>query len=156
MVLSPWYDILATPIRKAGYEMPTKNLKSAGLKVTLPRTKILQILEQGDGAHLSAEEIHNRLVENGDDIGLATIYRVLTQFETADLVIRHNFGDGKSVFELNLGIHHDHLVCIKCGNVFEFVDPVIEQQQKDIAKQYNFQITDHSLYIFGICQNCNV
>ncbi len=135
--------------------MPKKNLRSAGLKVTLPRTKILHILETEPSVHLSAEEIHNKLLEQGDDVGLATVYRVLTQFETASLVIRHNFGDGKSVFELDQGVHHDHLVCVKCGQVAEFVDPIIEQRQAEIAKQYNFQMTDHSLYIFGVCENCN-
>lgn len=135
--------------------MPKKNLRSAGLKVTLPRTKILHVLETDPSAHLSAEEIYNKLLELREDVGLATVYRVLTQFEAAGLVIRHNFGDGRSVFELDQGVHHDHLVCIKCGKVAEFVDQIIEQQQAVIAKQYNFQMTDHALYIFGICANCN-
>lgn len=136
--------------------MVHKDLKNAGLKVTLPRTKILQILESADTAHLSAEEIYKILIEQGDDVGLATVYRVLTQFETSGLVIRHNFGDGKSVFELDQGVHHDHLVCIKCGDVQEFIDEVIEERQKEIAQKHNFHMTDHSLYIFGICKKCNL
>lgn len=134
--------------------MPSKNLKSAGLKVTIPRVKILHILESDPSAHLSAEDIFKKLSEQGEDVGLATIYRVLTQFETAGLVIRHNFGEGKSVFELDQGVHHDHLVCIQCGSVQEFIDPIIEQQQAVIAAEYDFQMTDHSLYIFGICYEC--
>lgn len=136
--------------------MHKKNLKSAGLKATLPRMKILHMLENDALAHLSAEEIYKKLLEQGDDVGLATIYRVLTQFETAGLVIRHNFGDGRSVFELDQGEHHDHLVCIKCGRVEEFLDPVIEQRQAEITKQRKFQMTDHSLYIFGTCVTCHI
>jgi Fur family ferric uptake transcriptional regulator len=134
--------------------LDSKDLKNAGLKVTLPRTKILHILETSSARHLSAEEIYKILLEQADDVGLATIYRVLTQFETAGLVIRHNFGEGRSVFELDQGAHHDHLVCSRCGAVEEFVDPVIEQRQTEIALQRNFQITDHSLYIFGLCNQC--
>lgn len=134
--------------------MEHKNLKTAGLKVTLPRTKILQILESAGMQHLSAEEIYKKLLEQNDDVGLATVYRVLTQFESAGLVIRHHFGDGRSVFELDQGEHHDHLVCINCGNVSEFVDEIIEQRQAIIAKQNNFHMTDHSLYIYGLCVAC--
>src|ERR1700722_17825700 len=111
------------------------DLKSVGLKVTLPRIKILHILESSDAEHLSAEEIYKMLIDHGDDVGLATVYRVLTQFESAGLVIRHNFGEGHSVFELNEGHHHDHLVCTKCGRVIEFVDEIIEQRQEAIAKK---------------------
>ncbi len=136
--------------------MDSRHLKDAGLKITLPRTKILKILEKADSAHLSAEEIYKILIEQGDDVGLATVYRVLTQFETAGLVMRHNFGDGRSVFELDQGVHHDHLVCIKCGKVEEFIDEVIEQRQAEIASSKKFRMTDHSLYIFGICNECNV
>lgn len=134
--------------------MDSKDLKSAGLKITIPRTKILNLLESAGMQHLSAEDIYQRLLEQGDDVGLATVYRVLTQFETAGLVIRHRFGDGHSVFELDQGEHHDHLVCIKCGQVEEFVDDIIEQRQAEIAKQKNFKMTDHSLYIFGECVVC--
>lgn len=134
--------------------MERKDLKTVGLKVTLPRTNILHILETAGADHLSAEEIYKKLLEQNNDVGLATVYRVLTQFETAGLVIRHHFGDGGSVFELDQGEHHDHLVCINCGNVTEFVDQIIEQRQDIIAKQNGFQMTDHSLYIYGLCSAC--
>lgn len=135
--------------------MDTKDLKSAGLKITLPRTKILNILETAGSRHMSAEEIYKQLLDQGDDVGLATVYRVLTQFETAGLIIRHRFSEGHSVFELDQGVHHDHLVCIKCGVVAEFVDDLIEQRQAQIAKQNKFKMTDHSLYIFGLCYDCD-
>lgn len=131
-----------------------RDLKDVGLKVTMPRTKIMQILETAGSAHLSAEDIYKLLLDHDNDVGLATVYRVLTQFEASGLVKRHNFGDGYSVFELDQGMHHDHLVCIKCGKVEEFVDEVIEQRQAAIAEQRNFQMTEHSLYIFGICGGC--
>jgi Fur family ferric uptake transcriptional regulator len=134
--------------------LDSKDLKNAGLKVTLPRTKILKILETAGSRHMSAEEIYKVLIEQNNDVGLATVYRVLTQFETAGLVIRHHFGDGHSVFELDQGEHHDHIVCIKCGIVEEFVDEIIEQRQAEIAKQKKFKMTDHSLYIFGVCSGC--
>jgi Fur family ferric uptake transcriptional regulator len=130
------------------------NLKKAGLKVTLPRIKILQILENAADHHLSAEDVYRILVESNEDIGLATVYRVLTQFEQAGLVIRHNFEEGHSVFELDFGSHHDHLVCVKCSRVEEFVDPIIEQRQQDIADKAGYMITDHSLNIYGICLGC--
>jgi len=129
-------------------------LRKAGLKVTLPRLKILQILENAKIRHLSAEEVYKALAATGDDVGLATVYRVLTQFETADLVTRHNFEGGHSVFELNQGEHHDHLVCIKCGRVEEFVDEVIEARQHDIATKFDYQMTEHSLNIYGLCKLC--
>ena len=134
--------------------MKNKDLKQAGLKVTAPRVKILHILETAGSHHMSAEEIYKSLLDMGDDVGLATVYRVLTQFESAGIVIRHHFESGLSVFEIDHGEHHDHLVCIKCGHVQEFVDPVIEKQQLAIAKKMNFEMTDHSLYIYGICQEC--
>ena len=134
--------------------MDHKDLKTAGLKVTLPRTKILHILETAGTEHLSAEEIYKKLLDQNNDVGIATVYRVLTQFETAGLVIRHHFGDGRSVFELDQGEHHDHLVCINCGKITEFVDQIIEQRQSIIAKQNDFQMTDHSLYIYGLCAAC--
>lgn len=130
------------------------DLKKAGLKVTLPRLKILQILEHASKRHLSAEDIYRDLLESGEDIGLATVYRVLTQFEEAGLVVRHHFEGDQSVFELDHGEHHDHLVCVKCGKVEEFVDPVIEKRQQEIAKEARFSITDHSLNIYGICEKC--
>src|SRR5947207_2667050 len=129
-------------------------LKKAGLKVTLPRLRILTLLEKSKERHLSAEDIYRILLESGDDIGLATIYRVLTQFEEAGLVIRHHFEGDQSVFELDHGEHHDHLLCVKCGRVEEFVDPIIEKRQQEIAKQAGYSITDHSLNIYGICGKC--
>lgn len=137
-----------------GKKIDHPDLKSVGLKVTLPRTKILQILENTDAQHISAEEIYKTLIEQGDDVGLATVYRVLTQFETAGLVMRHNFGEGKSVFEIDQGEHHDHMVCLQCNRVIEFVDPVIEQRQEEIAKKNHFKMTDHSLYMYGFCSDC--
>ncbi len=134
--------------------MDNSNLKKAGLKITLPRLKILEILENAKEHHLSAEDIYNQLVVTGDVIGLATVYRVLTQFEEAGLVVRHHFEGGQSVFELDNGTHHDHLVCVKCGRVEEFVDSVIENRQQEIAKEAGFIITDHSLNIYGTCGGC--
>ncbi|HVE44038.1 MAG TPA: ferric iron uptake transcriptional regulator [Gammaproteobacteria bacterium] len=131
-----------------------EDLKKAGLKVTLPRLKILQILENAKERHLSPEDIYRLLVASGDDTGLATVYRVLTQFEEAGLVIRHYFESGQSVFELDSGRHHDHLVCVKCGKVEEFVDEVIEARQEAIAKKSGYVMTDHSLNIYGVCQAC--
>lgn len=134
--------------------MENINLKKAGLKITTPRIKILEILENAQAHHLSAEDVYRILLESGDDIGLATVYRVLTQFEEAGLVIRHHFEGGHSVFELDHGEHHDHLVCVKCNRVEEFVDKMIEEQQQQVAKQAGFLITDHSLTLFGICKLC--
>jgi len=134
--------------------LDNSNLKKVGLKITIPRVKILQLLESATLHHLSAEDVYRLLLESGDDVGLATVYRVLTQFEEAGLVIRHNFSEGHSVFELNYGTHHDHLVCVKCGRVEEFIDPVIEERQQHVAKQAGFAITDHNLNIYGICGHC--
>jgi Fur family transcriptional regulator, ferric uptake regulator len=132
----------------------SQQLKSVGLKITLPRLKVLQILEQSTNHHLSAEDVYKALLDSGEDVGLATVYRVLTQFEAAGLVSRHNFEGGHSVFELSQGEHHDHLVCVKCGLVEEFVDEVIEQRQKIIAEKAHFKMTDHALNIYGICPQC--
>ncbi len=134
--------------------MDNSDLKKAGLKITTPRVKILEILENAQDRHLSAEDIYKILIESGDDIGLATVYRVLTQFEEANLVVRHHFSEGHSVFELDLGTHHDHLVCVKCGHVEEFVDEVIEKRQQAVAEKAGFCMTDHSLNIYGICRVC--
>lgn len=135
--------------------LESKNIRNAGLKVTLPRIKILEILERPTTSqHLSAEEIFKTLVSEGEEIGLATVYRVLTQFETAGLVIRHHFEGANSVFELNRGDHHDHLVCVQCGRVEEFHDATIEQLQAQIAEQRNFRLTDHALCLYGICEHC--
>jgi Fur family ferric uptake transcriptional regulator len=136
--------------------MATENqeLRKAGLKVTLPRVKILQILESSETKHLSAEDVYKALIEADEDVGLATVYRVLTQFETAGLVMRHHFEGGSSVFELDSADHHDHIVCQACGSVEEFFDEVIEEQQEKIAKKYGFKITDHSMYLYGLCKEC--
>ncbi len=131
--------------------MEGKELRKAGLKVTVPRLKILEILESSDVRHVSAEDLYKALLESGDDVGLATVYRVLTQFEAAGLVIRHNFEGGHSVFELDDGAHHDHIVCQDCGHVEEFVDEVIEERQKRIAEQNDFEISDHSMILYGHC-----
>ena len=131
--------------------MEGKDLRKAGLKVTLPRLKILEILERSQTRHLSAEDIYRTLLTSHEDIGLATVYRVLTQFEAADLVTRHHFEDGMAVFELNLGTHHDHIVCLDCGRIEEFMDAGIEDRQGSVAKKMGFEIRDHSLIIYGHC-----
>lgn len=125
-----------------------QELRKAGLKVTLPRLKILEILENCDQRHLSAEDIYKELLEVGEDIGLATVYRVLTQFESAGLVTRHNFEGGHSVFELDSGEHHDHMVCISSGEVIEFRNEEIEKLQREIAKQHDFELIDHNLVLY--------
>ncbi|MEJ2604194.1 MAG: ferric iron uptake transcriptional regulator [Gammaproteobacteria bacterium] len=128
--------------------MQKKDLRNAGLKVTLPRLKILEILEANEQAHLSAEDIYRELLDSGEDIGLATVYRVLTQFESAGLVTRHNFEGGHSVFELDHGEHHDHMVCIETGEVIEFLDEDIERLQHEIAEKHGYEIEDHSLVLY--------
>ena len=125
-----------------------QELKKAGLKVTLPRLKILEILEGSEQRHLSAEDIYKELLATGEDIGLATVYRVLTQFETAGLVKRHNFEGGHSVFEMNEGEHHDHMVCVETGEVVEFINDEIERLQREIAKEHDFELIDHSLVLY--------
>ncbi|MFC4161223.1 ferric iron uptake transcriptional regulator [Chitinimonas lacunae] len=130
------------------------DLKEMGLKATGPRLKILNLFETSEQRHLTAEEVYRILVEEHTDIGLATVYRVLTQFEQAGLLVRHHFESGKAVFELNQGGHHDHLVCVKCGKVEEFFDPEIELRQDAIAKKHQFQIQDHAMYLYGLCHDC--
>ena len=132
------------------------HLKNAGLKSTVPRLKILSLFELGQERHMSAEDVYKHLLASGDDVGLATIYRVLTQFEQAGLLARHNFEGGKSVFELNQGKHHDHIVCLQCGHVEEFYDAAIEARQEKIASERGFAVHDHSLHIYADCvkQNC--
>lgn len=127
-----------------------QELRKAGLKVTLPRVKILQLLEQSDGnnSHLSAEEVYKHLMESGEDVGLATVYRVLTQFEAAGLVVRHNFESGHSVFELAKAQHHDHMVNMETGEVVEFFDEIIEKRQRQLAEQHGFDLVDHSLVLY--------
>ncbi len=126
-----------------------QELRKAGLKVTLPRVKILQFLEQSERRHLSAEDVYKALLDSGEDVGLATVYRVLTQFEQAGLVERHNFDGGHSVFELDSGEHHDHLVCSETGKVIEFHNEKIEQLQLQIAKELGYELTGHSLVLYG-------
>ena len=125
-----------------------KELRKAGLKITLPRLKILEILEGAKDRHLSAEDIYKDLLNSGEDIGLATVYRVLTQFEAAGLVTRHNFEGGHSVFELDDGDHHDHMVCVDSGRVIEFVSEEIERLQHEIAEEYGYELIDHSLVLY--------
>ena len=123
-------------------------LKRAGLKVTLPRLRILELLEDGDKAHLSAEEIYRRLIDAGEEVGLATVYRVLTQFEQAGICIRHNFEEGHAVYELTPSDHHDHMVCLDTGDVIEFTDELIEERQKILAKENGYEIIDHSMVLY--------
>ncbi|WP_094751631.1 ferric iron uptake transcriptional regulator [Psychromonas sp. CD1] len=129
--------------------LENKALKEAGLKVTSPRLKILKLLKKPENQHLSAEELYQKLLEQGDEVGVATVYRVLNQFDDAGIVTRHHFEGVKSVFELANQEHHDHLVCLKCGHVIEFNDPIIEQQQQLIADKYGIKLTHHSLYLYG-------
>lgn len=130
------------------------DLREAGLKVTAPRLKILELFEKSRRRHLSAEELFGLLRDAGEEIGLATIYRVLTQFEKAGLINRHRFESGHSVFELEQGQHHDHIVCVKCSRVDEFVDELIESRQRDVATRLGYEMTDHSLHIYGLCPDC--
>lgn len=125
-----------------------QELRNAGLKVTLPRLKILEIFENSNLRHLSAEDMYKELLKAGEDIGLATVYRVLTQFESAGLVTRHNFEGGHSVFELDEGGHHDHMVCVESGDVIEFVNEDIENIQREIAKQHGYELLDHNLVLY--------
>lgn len=135
--------------------METHDLRNAGLKVTLPRVKILQILEnRATDRHLTAEQVYKILLSEDEEIGLATVYRVLTQFEAAGLVTRHHFEGGNSVFELSDGDHHDHILCIKCGKVDEFTDDIIEVRQKEIALRLGYDLTAHGLYLYGHCPKC--
>ncbi|WP_029687314.1 ferric iron uptake transcriptional regulator [Tatumella saanichensis] len=126
-------------------------LKKAGLKVTLPRLKILEVLQEPNCHHVSAEDLYKRLIDIGEEIGLATVYRVLNQFDDAGIVTRHNFEGGKSVFELTQQQHHDHLICLDCGKVIEFRDEFIEQRQREIAKRFGIKLSNHSLYLYGHC-----
>lgn len=136
--------------------MESQEIRNAGLKVTLPRVKILEILEntQFSDRHMTAEKVYKVLLDEGEEIGLATVYRVLTQFEAAGLVKRHHFEGGNSVFELNRGDHHDHMVCVKCGKVAEFKDEVIERRQAEISERLGYELTDHCFYLYGLCPAC--
>jgi len=128
-----------------------QDLKTAGLKATLPRLKIINLFEQSTVRHLTAEDVYRQLLAEGLDVGLATVYRVLTQFEQAGLLVRHHFETGKAVFELNQGGHHDHLVCMQCGRVEEFFDAEIEKRQTKIARDRGFEISEHALYLYAEC-----
>jgi Fur family ferric uptake transcriptional regulator len=128
------------------------DLKKAGLKTTLPRLKILEILENDPQRHMTAEDVYKRLLDAGEEVGLATVYRVLTQFESAGLVQRHNFEGGPAVFEIKQSGHHDHMVCVECGRVFEFFDKTIEERQRHVAGDADFVIDDHALYLYGVCR----
>ena len=132
----------------------SQKLKNAGLKVTVPRMKILELLENNRGAHVSAEDLYRIMLERGEDIGVATIYRVLTQCEQAGLVTRLQFEGGKAVFEIAEESHHDHIVCVRCGHVEEFHDETIEDRQREIAKEAGFEMEDHTMVLYGLCQNC--
>ena len=128
-----------------------QSLKDSGLKATLPRRKILELFESSKVRHLSAEDVHKTLLAEGIDVGLATVYRVLTQFEQAGLLARQHFETGKAVFELNEGGHHDHLLCLQCGRVEEFYDADIEKRQSEIARKSGFELRGHSLALYGDC-----
>lgn len=131
-----------------------KELKQVGLKVTIPRVTILELLQNSDKNHYSAEDVFDALREAGHDIGLATVYRVLSQFEQAGILMKHNFESGQSIFELETGEHHDHLICLKCNDIVEFFDEALEELQHDIAKKHGFQLEDHSMVLYGVCSNC--
>ena len=130
------------------------HLKDIGLKATGPRLKILSLFESHKQRHLSAEDVYRNLLAERVDIGLATIYRVLTQFEQAGLLIRHHFESGKAMFELNQGGHHDHIICVKCGTLEEFFDAAIEGRQEEIAEEHGFRLEEHAMYLYGVCATC--
>jgi Fur family transcriptional regulator, ferric uptake regulator len=133
----------------------SEELKSSGLKATLPRLKILEVFERAQRRHMTAEDVYKSLIGDGSEIGLATVYRVLMQFEQAGLLTRSNFESGKSVFELNEGQHHDHLVCLTCGRVEEFFDAEIEQRQRSVALSRGFELQEHSLALYATCTKAN-
>jgi len=132
-----------------------EELKSSGLKATLPRIKILEVFQQSSLRHMTAEDVYKVLLNEGSDIGLATVYRVLMQFEQAGLLSRNHFEAGKAVFELNEGKHHDHLVCVSCGRVEEFYDPEIERRQQEIAEERGYKLQDHALALYVVCKDCS-
>jgi Fur family transcriptional regulator, ferric uptake regulator len=133
----------------------TSELKSSGLKATLPRLKVLEVFQHSAQRHMSAEDVYKVLLGENTDIGLATVYRVLMQFEQAGILKRSNFESGKAVFELDQGTHHDHLVCLQCGRVVEFMDAEIEKRQRNIAKDHGFVLQEHALALYGNCQKVN-
>ena len=152
--INPYNFLINSTVDNNTY-MPDQNaeLKRAGLKITLPRVKILSILQDPTNQHISAEDVYKILLDQNEEIGLATVYRVLNQFDDAGIVTRHHFEGGKSVFELSHKKHHDHLVCLKCGKVVEFEDDVIEERQLMVAKSHNIKLTNHSLYLYGECND---
>ena len=147
-------------MKEATQNQQSADLKTMGLKVTVPRLKILDLFQklsesQETGKrHLSAEEVYKLLLNENSDIGLATVYRVLTQFENAGILVRHHFDEGRATYELPEGRHHDHIVCVRCGQVEEFVDPEIEKAQRQVATRLGYEMTDHSLVLYGICAEC--
>lgn len=143
------------PFRGAAMTTHADELKSSGLKATLPRIKILEVFQHAQRRHMTAEDVFKALLTDGADVGLATVYRVLMQFEQAGLLTRSNFESGKSVFELNEGQHHDHLVCLSCGRVEEFYDAEIEQRQRVVAEMRGFEIHEHSLSLYARCTKPN-
>lgn len=138
--------------------VPEKELKSVGLKATAPRMRILELFQRahdvGTERHLSAEDIYKQLLAENIEVGLATVYRVLTQFEAAGLIVRHYFGNDRATYEMDDGAHHDHIVCTRCGRVEEFVDKDIEKRQKQIASRMGFELEGHSLSLYGVCEDC--
>lgn len=147
-------------MKKATPNQQSNDLKTMGLKVTVPRLKILDLFQklsesrEAGKRHLSAEEVYKLLLNENSDIGLATVYRVLTQFENAGILVRHHFDEGRATYELQEGRHHDHIVCVSCGKVEEFVDPEIEKAQRQVATRLGYEMTDHSLVLYGICTEC--
>ena len=155
----PWFFYTAAPglsFLLDGYAMNNniENLKSTGLKATLPRLKIMEIFQTGKQRHMTAEDVFRVLLDERSDIGLATVYRVLTQFEQAGILLRSNFESGKAVYELNEGQHHDHLVCTSCGKVEEFFDPEIEKRQLQVADRLGWTIQDHAMSLYCVCAHC--
>lgn len=145
---------------KKTQKQQSADLKTMGLKVTVPRLKILDLFQKLSESrevgkrHLSAEEVYKLLLNENSDIGLATVYRVLTQFENAGILVRHHFDEGRATYELQEGRHHDHIVCVRCGKVEEFVDPEIEKAQRQVATRLGYEMTDHSLVLYGVCKEC--
>ena len=137
------------------YMSESQALQSMGLKATYPRLKILEIFQRPEAGHLSAEDVYRILINEKTEIGLATVYRVLTQFEEAGILTKHQFDNGRAVYEIDDGTHHDHLVCSACGTVVEFVDETIEERQHAIAKKYEFGLESHALVLYGICKDCS-
>lgn len=131
-----------------------KELRSVGLKVTMPRVTILELLQKSNKNHYTADDVFGELRESGHEIGLATVYRVLSQFEQAGILVKHHFESGQAVFELETGEHHDHLICMNCGKIVEFYDEKLEADQQKIAKQYGFELEEHNMVLYGICSDC--